>query len=1374
MNDKMKKRRKLSIFLCLLMLISLVDTQRLYAKEGEKSHSNKVSNKVMDEILVQPQEESESLPNTVDKVEGQEEKEADKEEKSSLNEEVQIEGANAGEGDTTASGAITDDGAATAGGAITTAASRATRYFLFNPKTNTITGYSSASAAPKNIVIPEQINGLDVLHIANNAFQGQQLTGVTFNTSKLLTIGNFAFHNNGGILGTITIPNSVTSIGDSAFAGCSKVTSIAIPGSVKSIGASAFSGCSGATSITISSGVTSIGTSAFSGCSSVTSMTIPGSVRSIGDSAFSGCRGITSITISEGVTSIGAQAFENCSRISTITIPDSVTSIGQSAFFGCSALRSILIPTKDESQISGAPWLSNATVYWRDTVVKDGWVFQAKSKTVTKYIGTARDLVMPSEFDFNGTQVRAERFVTETFKGNTSIRSLVISEGITTIPLQGFQSCSNLTSITIPASVTRIDRFAFQNCARLASINIPEGVTSIGESTFQGCSSLASITIPNSVTRIDRFAFQGCTKLTSITIPDGVTRIESNTFGNCTSLTTITIPDNVTRIESNAFYGCTNLARINIQTKNSGDITGSPWGAVKAIVVWQDTVIDGDWVFEGGTKGITNYLGTATSAVMPREFQFDGATVEVEQFSRSTFSENPTIESVVIPDVITSIPDFAFQNCGRLTSVTIPNSVTGIGKSAFANCRNLTGITLPSGVTSIGIAAFSGCTSLITMTIPNGVTRIADSTFAYCEKLTSITIPNSVTSIGSYVFSQCKSLPDITIPNSVISIGSGAFTLCTSLTSITIPNSVTYIAGDAFRSTRLTSISIPTKDSIDIAGAPWGSDVIVQWRDTKVINDWVFQEKSKRIEKYQGNEPNVIMPSQFTVDGNAVQVEAFTASTFSGNTSIESVVVAESITELSQDSFKGCSSLRLITLGSKVAVMHNTALADTTALDTIFVQQGRGGSPIKGNQPWGAANSVKVFYQGEYVGFEHTLEKVEGEYARLIKINASVTGVIQTITLPDGAVEHVGTDSWEGVVKVTQNGTYTFKGVNDAGTEYEYEVEVTDIGTPEIQSADNALVPWPALSSLTKPELVKLAEATGVTETGALLEVNISDQDLDKVKVMQQHGEETSITLSTTNPAPWNKTVDKQITVTLAKIKADVRFEVNHSDLGSVDKTETQEVWVGSPLGEAAAKAELNPYVKNAGFVGWYRVDTTTNGLTYVGDNEKLKEAIADEERVTYRAVFTRAIYEANSVNGPSYGVTVPSYLNIENEKATDASVQLVQLPNETNASGDFAADLKVEVSVNTQNKGYLVSSKDAGDKIAYELYYGDDYNNAGFKLSDGDTVIKKEKADITTFYKRGDGQITVDIPGKVHLKENPSKKGRFMDVLTFELRKIS
>ena len=192
-----------------------------------------------------------------------------------------------------------------------------------------------------------------VTSIGNFAFS--YCTGLTSVTipNSVTSIGNYAFQYCTGLT-SVTIPNSVTSIGNGAFYYCSGLTSVTIPNSVTSIGHYAFRECSGLTSVTIGNSVTSIGDDAFYGCTGLTSVTIPNSVTSIGSHAFGGCSGLTSVTIPNSVTSIGNWAFSGCSGLTSVTIPNSVTSIGSHAFGGCSGLTSVTIPNSVNSIEWGA------------------------------------------------------------------------------------------------------------------------------------------------------------------------------------------------------------------------------------------------------------------------------------------------------------------------------------------------------------------------------------------------------------------------------------------------------------------------------------------------------------------------------------------------------------------------------------------------------------------------------------------------------------------------------------------------------------------------------------------------------------------------------------------------------------------------------------------------------------------------------------------------------------------------------------------------------------------------------------------------------------------------------------------------------------
>jgi len=403
---------------------------------------------------------------------------------------------------------------------------------------------------------------------------GKGLTEYTIPDS-VTSIGEDAFFGCESLT-SVTIPDSVTSIGGGPFAACDQLTEIRVSAGnthFKSVDGILFT-ADGKTLIqfpkgkdlteyTIPNSVTSIGVSAFSSCYRLTSVTIPDSVTSIGNEAFSWCNSLTSVTIPNSVTSIGNYAFRSCYSLTSVTIPDSVTSIGEGAFSFCNSLTSVTIP-ESVASIGGGPFaacdqLTEISVSAGNTHFKseDGILFTADGKTLIQF-PKGKDLTeytIPDSVTSIGN---------EAFSWCESLTSVTIPDSVTSIGSSAFSDCKSLTSVTIPNSVTSIGNYAFSYCLSFTSVTIPDSVTSIGDSAFFYCPSLTSVTIPDSVTSIGIGVFSFCDSLTSVTIPDSVTSIGNYAFSHCKSLTSVTIPDSVTSIGNCAFEYCHSLTSVTI------------------------------------------------------------------------------------------------------------------------------------------------------------------------------------------------------------------------------------------------------------------------------------------------------------------------------------------------------------------------------------------------------------------------------------------------------------------------------------------------------------------------------------------------------------------------------------------------------------------------------------------------------------------------------------------------------------------------------------------------------------------------------------------------------------------------------------------
>ena len=785
--------------------------------------------------------------------------------------------------------------------------------------------------------------------------------------SSISTIGSSAFKGCVGLT-NLVIPGSVTAINKYAFAGCDELSSImvesnnqvydsrnncnaiietatntlivgckqtTIPNTVTTIGNSAFYDCTGLTSIVIPNSVTTIDYSAFYGCTNLSDISIPSSVTAIGASAFENTAWFnnqpddllyigaiayrykgtmpegTSITIKNGTLSLADFVFDNCTGLTNVSIPNSVTYIGNNAFNQCSSLTSVNIPN-----------------------------------SVTTLAG-------------------------EAFANCSSLTRVVIPNSITTINDGLFWACSSLTTVTLPNTITSIGSYAFYDCSGLTSITIPNSVATIGKYAFNRCSGLTSMVIPNSVTAISELTFRGCSSMTSITIPNTVTSIGRLAFWQCSSLTSIIIPSKVTSIGNQAFLDCLALKSvychipdpnlvsmgIDVFALNNEDYSG------RTLYV----PLNKEYAYQNDSNWAPYF--TSIRGKHYADFEVDGIYYDIRgNEAIVTSGDNPYTGEVSIPPTVTidgteytvtSIGEKAFFNCSELTSVSIPNTITSIGSYAFAYCYGLervnitdiaswcnidfvnskgefnplqcahhlylngievTDLIVPESVTYINDYAFLGCTGLNSVVIPNSVTALGRESFKETG-ITSVVIPGSVKTIGYKAFMGCENLTDVTLSEGLTLIDEEAFST-SGITEIHLPESLVRIGEQAFEFTPLTSITIPKnvaylgneeEDENDLYGGVF--DECHQLMDVNVdpanatyasYNGMLMTKDMKTFLYYpSGRTGQCVIPNSVTTIGGGW-------GGFSYSQGLTSVIIPKSVEYINDYAFYECNALTLV------------------------------------------------------------------------------------------------------------------------------------------------------------------------------------------------------------------------------------------------------------------------------------------------------------------------------------------------------------------------------------------------------------------------------------------------------------------------------
>lgn len=581
--------------------------------------------------------------------------------------------------------------------------------------------------------------------------------------------------------GDIIIPDSVTTIGQSAFSNCETITSVIIPDSVTSIEASAFLNCTNLSKAVFPDSIEIIDGGAFYN-TNLSEISIP-ETTVIGRSAFmntpwfynekaknpivvlngvlmdgSSCKG--KVVIPDTVNIIGERAFFENNDITEVIIPDTVTDIGAGAFEDCYNLKKVVLP---------------------DSIVNiEGNAFTASGIT---------SIAIPASV----TKIDIEAFIF-----CSDLKEVYLPDSITHIEMGAFSYCRNLEKINIPKSVKKIDRYAFIYCENLREIIFTDDFNATleldtfsdtawlkekrkqnplvigGKVVLDGKECTGDVIIPDGVMSIADNAFS-YSKITSVYIPDSVISIGDSAFSNCEQLAIVRMGSSVSYLGPDSFYKC-DLSEVELPRS----LTSIEYGAFSSCTNLKEILIPDSIEFFGFNAFYqTPWLEQKQKEnplVIVNNILIDGSTCK---------------GYVKVPEGVTAISDNAFFDNKTMTGIYIPSSVTSIGDRAFCINKSLVSVHMEDSVTHLGKEAFSGCIKLANVKLSNSLKAINRNTFENCSNLKGITLPSSLRSIEYVAFYNCPKLSRITIPDTVTYISPGAFTNCSdNLTFYGIRNSL--------------------------------------------------------------------------------------------------------------------------------------------------------------------------------------------------------------------------------------------------------------------------------------------------------------------------------------------------------------------------------------------------------------------------------------------------------------------------------------------------------------------------------------------------------------------------------------------------------
>ena len=467
---------------------------------------------------------------------------------------------------------------------------------------------------------------------------------------------------------------------------------------------------------------------------------IPETVEVLDAAVFKGNTSITSVVIPTYLTTIPSGAFEGCSSLSSVEFKsDSTLSVGADAFKGC-ALTSVKV--SEGLQTIPAKFMVNAGFGDNATLYLSSTVRKI-DKEAFERVDNSGLTIANIQFAENGNLTNIGR---DAFKGNVNLKSLSIPASVEGIEGYAFYGCTGLESVAFPESgkLSTLDEYSFAGCTGITSIVIPSSVKVLGEGVFKDDSKLSNVELKfGNLNSSGIYVFRRC-NISNIRLAEGMTKIQRY-FSGATFApgTTLTMPSTVTSVDDYAMADMSGVSTIDFSATGLKTIGGE---AIK---------------------------------------------------------ECPDLETILLPEGLTSIKRYAFSSCSKLKNVILPSTVSELGVGVFYSCKSLEDVIIPNGITEISEALCKECTSLKNIVFSTSVKSIGKQAFTYCTSLEEITIPDTVTSISENAFNRCTGLKEVTLSKNVKTLPYRAFGYCSNLTDMYMGDSV-------------TSIRVPQKGGEDI------------------------------------------------------------------------------------------------------------------------------------------------------------------------------------------------------------------------------------------------------------------------------------------------------------------------------------------------------------------------------------------------------------------------------------------------------------------------------------------------------------------------------------------------------------------------------